>query len=61
MIVASSFNSSVCLHCIQKRNKAQLTRLKRQVQEALSRNRRWNDEACRLKQSITQLKSQMEE
>ena len=46
--------------CLQKRNKAQLTRLKRQLQEANSRNRRWNDEACRLEQSIAELKSQGE-
>ena len=46
--------------CLQKRNKAQLTRLKRQLQEANSRNRRWNDEACRLEQSIAELKRQVE-
>lgn len=45
---------------LHKRNKAQLTRLKRQLQEANSRNRRWNDEACRLEQSIAQLKRQVE-
>ena len=59
MIVAILCDYS--LFYTQKRNKAQLTRLKRQVQEALSRNRRWNDEACRLEQSIAQLKSQIQE
>lgn len=39
-----------------------MTRLKRQLQEAQSRNQRWNDaEACRLEKNITEIKSKMDE
>lgn len=37
-----------------------MTRLKRQVQEAASRNQRWSDEACRLRQNIAEIKSKID-
>ena len=37
-----------------------MTRLKSQIQEAASRNQRWGDEACRLRQSIAEIKSKID-
>ncbi|XP_031559232.1 centrosomal protein of 63 kDa-like [Actinia tenebrosa] len=49
------------IHLLQKRNHAQLTRLQRQLQEALGRSRHWNEEACKLETSIAQLREKIEE
>lgn len=37
-----------------------MTRLKCQIQEAVSRNQRWSDEACRLRQNIAEIKSKID-
>ncbi|XP_062516999.1 meiosis-specific nuclear structural protein 1-like [Corticium candelabrum] len=42
---------------LQRRNQAQMTRLKRQLQEAQARNRHWANEATRLQQSIDQIET----
>ncbi|KAL9987201.1 hypothetical protein ACROYT_G001466 [Oculina patagonica] len=47
------------IETLHKRNKAQMTRLKCQIQEAVSRNQRWSDEACRLRQNIAEIKSKI--
>ncbi|KAK3740140.1 hypothetical protein QZH41_020117 [Actinostola sp. cb2023] len=49
------------IHLLQKRNHAQLTRLQRQLQEALGRSRHWNEEACKLETSIAQIRDKLEE
>ncbi|XP_077861923.1 coiled-coil domain-containing protein 122-like [Saccoglossus kowalevskii] len=46
---------------LQKRNQAQLTRLKRQVKEAQVRNKQWNEEACELETSIAELRNHIKE
>ncbi|XP_032227953.1 leucine-rich repeat and coiled-coil domain-containing protein 1 [Nematostella vectensis] len=46
---------------LNKRNHAQMTRLKRQLQEANSRSRHWADEACKLEMNIAQLRRKLEE
>ncbi|XP_033106844.1 uncharacterized protein LOC117108808 isoform X2 [Anneissia japonica] len=44
-----------------KRNVAQMTRLKKQVLEAQTYNRQWNEQACQLERSIASLRQQLEE
>ncbi|XP_071964432.1 coiled-coil domain-containing protein 122-like [Antedon mediterranea] len=44
-----------------KRNVAQLTRLKKQVIEAQTYNRQWNEQACQLEKGIASLRKQLEE
>ena len=36
-----------------------MTRLKRQIQEAASRNQRWRDEGARLRQNIAEIRSKI--
>ena len=43
-------------HVVQKRNQAQLLRVKRQLQECHAHKRRWAEEASRLQATISQFK-----
>ncbi len=47
------------LVCFQKRNAAQMTRLKKQLKEVQSRNRHWSEQATALEKNIAQLRAQL--
>ncbi|CAH1253829.1 Hypp1251 [Branchiostoma lanceolatum] len=48
------------MEVLRKRNRAQLTRLRRCVDEAERRNEQWNREACRLEEATAQLQREVE-
>ncbi|XP_078684803.1 uncharacterized protein LOC144918137 isoform X2 [Branchiostoma floridae x Branchiostoma belcheri] len=48
------------MEVLRKRNHAQLTRLRRRVDEAERRNHQWNQEACRLEEATAQLQREVE-